>query len=81
MTKSSVIFAVIITIDLAGHCKISYKTVSKKVFEKKAVVNCDYIPKQDQIWSKAASQDQLPTKLNFFKSKQMISNPSDFKSK
>ena len=45
--------------------------------------------KQDQIWSEAASQDQLTTQLNYFKSDQfpiktkrfqiqMISNPSDF---
>ena len=42
--------------------------------------------KQDQIWSKAASQGQLATKQNYFKSTkqfqiQVISNPSDFKSK
>ena len=48
--------------------------------------------KQDQKWPKAASQDQLTTKLNYFKSNQfliqikrfqiqVISNPSVFKSK
>ena len=51
----------------------------------------DFTIKQDQIGSKAASQDQLTTNLNYFKSNQFpiktkrfqiqeISNPSDFQS-